>query len=127
MWLALPCQSAHFRTLDSGESSESCEICTRFPYDFLLKSCIPVKLHRWCCLSIGQCVRCCGTAWYWSLIHMIIHKPYTPFVDTESGGADALPCCRLSLCGASCSWQRNPCLEAAVRRRLLPSYHGVSR
>jgi hypothetical protein len=101
--LVLHCQSAHFRTLDSGESSESCRICARFPSDVPLKSYIPVKLHSLCCLSIGQCARCCGTAWYWSLIHMIIHKRYTSFVDTESEGADVLPHCRRSLCGALCS------------------------
>ena len=100
--LALPCQSAHFCTLDSGESSESCGIGARLPYNFSLKICILVKLHRLCCLSIGQCVRCCGTAWHWSLIHMIIHTSCTSFVDTESERADTLPHCRLSLCGALC-------------------------
>jgi len=58
--------------------------------DFSLKSCIPMKLHNLCCLSIGQYVWCCGTAWYWLLIHMIIHKSCTSFVDTESGELEVL-------------------------------------
>ena len=125
--LAWPCQSAHFCTPDRRESSWSYGICALVPCTFLLENCILVKLHGLCCLPIGQCVRCCGTAWYWSLIHMIIHKPCTPFVDTESGGAEVLPHYRLFLRGASCGWERKPCLEATFQCRRLPLYHGVSR
>ena len=114
--LALPCQSAHFRTFDSRESSASCGICAQFLSGFLLTRCILVKLHSLCCVSIGQCVRSCGTAWYWSLIHMIVHKAYTSFVDTESGDPDVMLHDRRSLCGAFCSWRRNTLLDQAFQR-----------
>jgi hypothetical protein len=99
--LAWPCQSAHFCTPDRRESSGSYGICALVPYKFLLKNCISMKLHGLCCLVIGQCARCCGTARYWSLIHMVIHTPCTPFVDTESEGANVMPHCHLFLCGTS--------------------------
>jgi hypothetical protein len=62
-----------------------------FHNELRLKKCILLKLRGLYCLLIGQCVMCGGRAWVWSLIHMITHKLYTPFVDTESGGADLLP------------------------------------
>ena len=125
-WLGLVSPHTSVRP-NRRESSGSYGICALVPYTFLLENCILVKLHGLCCLPIGQCVRCCGTAWYWSLIHMIIHNPCTPFVDTESGGAEVLPHCRLFLCGASWGWERKTCLEATFQCRRPPLYHGVSR
>jgi hypothetical protein len=54
----------------------------------LIINCILMKLHRLWCLVIGQCARCCDVGWYWLLIHMIIHNPCTPFVDTVNGGSN---------------------------------------
>lgn len=125
--LALPSYSEHFCTLDSGESSWSCEICTFGPCEFLPKNGTSMKLHGLYCLPIVQCVRCCGTAWHWSLIHMVIHTPCTPFVDTEREGANVLPLCRPLLRGTSCGLRRKPCVEATFRCRPLSSYHGLSR
>lgn len=68
---------------------QSCwRIAKFFQYDFLIINCILMKLHRLCCLVIGQCARCCDVGWYWLLIHMIIHNPCTPFVDTVNGGSN---------------------------------------
>ena len=85
------------------------------------KKCISVKLHGLCCLPIGQCVRCSGTAWYWSLIHMVIHIPCTSFVDRESGGGNCQTLCRHFLHDDLCRSRRIICLSAMSECQCLPS------
>ena len=58
-----------------------------FPSEVLLQNDILLKFHRLYCSSIRQCVRYCDTASYCTLIHILIHMPYTSFVDTASEGA----------------------------------------
>src|SRR5205085_11825020 len=53
----------------------------RYSNEAVLRNCIISKLLLLCCLSIGQCVRCCDTACYCVLIHTFIPMPYTSFVD----------------------------------------------
>ena len=60
-----PCQaSAHFCTPDHRQSSKPRETYTLLSYVFLKMEWISMELHGLSCLLIGQCEKCCGTAWH---------------------------------------------------------------